>query len=144
MSTTSQHVGLQSLDVVTVPVTDVEAAIEFYTETLGFEKRSDDEFEMGEHTGRWVTVALPDDHVQLALTPVDEPYYDDEMRASLEAKLGHDTGFVFQVEDCDAAVDALESADVEIPQAPTDYDWGTEAMIEDPFGNEIALFEYAH
>lgn len=124
MSTTSQQAGLQSLDIVTLAVADLDEAIEFYTGTLGFETRMDDEFEMGEHTGRWVTVALPDGGVQLALTPTDEPYYDDEMRASLEAKLGSDTGFIFRVEDCAAAVDAFESAGVEITREPTEYDWG--------------------
>jgi predicted enzyme related to lactoylglutathione lyase len=32
---------------------------------------------------------------------------------------------------------------VEITREPMAYDWGTEAMFADPFGNEFSVFEYA-
>jgi len=36
MSSTSQHVGIESLRMLTLVVYDVDEALEFYTETLGF------------------------------------------------------------------------------------------------------------
>jgi len=143
MSTMQHEIGIESLAVVPIVVDDLDEALEFYTETLGFEIRSDDEFEMGEHTGRWLTVGVPGEGLEMALTPVDEPYYDDEAREHLEAKLGTQTWYTFRTADCHATVAALEAAGVEITREPTEYAWGIEAMFADPFGNEFSVFEYS-
>ena len=143
MSTTQQQVGIESLDIVPVVVEDLDEAIEFYTETLGFEVRMDEEFEMEGESGRWVTVGVPGDDLQIALTPTDEAYYDEETRELLASKLGSQTWYTFSTSDCAATVDDMEAAGVEITQEPREYPWGTEAMFADPFGNEFAVFEYA-
>ena len=143
MSTTQQQVGIESLDIVPVVVEDLDEAIEFYTGSLGFEVRMDDEFEMAGASGRWVTVGVPGDGVQLTLMAADEPYYDEETRAWVDARLGTGTYYTFRTADCEASVAAMEAAGVEITQEPREYPWGTEAMFADPFGNEFAVFEYA-
>jgi predicted enzyme related to lactoylglutathione lyase len=144
MSTsTQQGVGIESLDVVPVVVEDVEAAIEFYTGTLGFEVRTDQAFEMEGATGRWVTVGVPGDGVQLTLMAADEPYYDEASRAFAASRLGTQTYYTFRTADCEASVETLESAGVEITREPQEYPWGTEAMFADPDGNEFGVFEYA-
>ena len=143
MSTVQHQIGIESLDIVPVVVDDLDEAIEFYTGTLGFELRMDEVFEMAGETGRWVTVAVPGDDLQLALMTADEAYYDDETRELLGAKLGSPTWYTFRTDDCAATVAALEDADVEITREVTSYDWGTEAMFADPFGNQFSVFEYA-
>jgi predicted enzyme related to lactoylglutathione lyase len=143
MSTTQQQVGIESLDIVTLVVDDVDEAIEFYTGTLGFEVRMDSEFEMEGASGRWVTVGLPGQDLQVALVTADEPYYDDDTRELMEGKRGTETYWTFGTDDCAASVEALEAAGVEITRPVQEYLWGTEAMFADPSGNEFSVFEYA-
>ena len=52
-----------------VPVSDQERALEFYVETLGFEKRSDFRYGDGK---RWVEVAPPGSAIALALVSHEE------------------------------------------------------------------------
>lgn len=143
MSTTQQQVGIESLSIVPVVVEDREAAVEFYTETLGFEVRTDQEFEMEGATSRWVTVGVPGDSVEISIVAADEPYYDEESRALMDSKLGTETYYTFRTADCEASVAALEAAGVEITREIQEYPWGTEAMFADPDGNEFGVFEYA-
>lgn len=51
---------------VIIPVTDQDQALEFYVDTLGFEKRLDGPFGEGV---RWVEVAPPGAATTIALTP---------------------------------------------------------------------------
>ena len=51
---------------VIIPVTDQDRALEFYVDTLGFEKRLDGPFGEG---GRWVEVAPPGAATTIALIP---------------------------------------------------------------------------
>jgi catechol 2,3-dioxygenase-like lactoylglutathione lyase family enzyme len=53
------HIGT-----VIVPVSDQDAALDFYVGTLGFEKRLDGTFGDG---GRWIEVAPPDGQTTIAL-----------------------------------------------------------------------------
>lgn len=143
MSRTAHDTGIESLDLVTLVVDDVADALAFYTDTLGFETRTDETFEMEGATGRWVTVGLPGQDLSISLVRADEPYYDDDTRALLEAKKGTETWWTFRTDDCEATVDALREAGVEITRDPRTYEWSTEAMFADPAGNEFSVFEYA-
>ena len=143
MSTVQHQIGIDSLAIVPVVVDDVAEAIEFYTGTLGFELRTDETFEMDGEPGRWVTVGVPGDDLQIGLMAADEAYYDDETRELLGAKLGSQTWYTFGTEDCESTVAALEAAGVEITREMMTYDWGTEAMFADPFGNQFSVFEPA-
>lgn len=143
MSTNQQQVGLETLDIVTLVVDDLDEALTFYTEQLGFEKRSDDAFELGAETGRWVTVGLPDDDLRIAFTTPAASYHDDETRAELESRLGTATLWTFRTQDCESTVAALEADGVEITGDPVTQAWGTEATFADPFGNEFGVFEQA-
>ncbi|MBC3194382.1 VOC family protein [Pseudonocardia sp. C8] len=75
MSTETQApTTVNNIGVVMFTVADQDAALEFYTRTLGFEVRSDSRFgENGEH--RWLEVAPPGSTARLALNPpmFDEP-----------------------------------------------------------------------
>lgn len=48
-------------------VTSQDAAVDFYTKTLGWEVRSDMSWGEGDFTGRWVEVAPPNSTARLAL-----------------------------------------------------------------------------
>jgi catechol 2,3-dioxygenase-like lactoylglutathione lyase family enzyme len=64
VSTTKARVN--KINTVVIPVADVDRAIEFYTDTLGFEKRVDVPFG-GQY--RWVEVAPRDAETTIALAP---------------------------------------------------------------------------
>ncbi|MGH2979252.1 MAG: VOC family protein [Solirubrobacterales bacterium] len=64
---TRTHIG--QVGTVIVPVSDQDRALEFYLDTLGFEKRGDTPYGKGE---RWVEVAPPGAATTIALVPPRE------------------------------------------------------------------------
>ncbi len=58
--------GIQTINLLTLPVSDQDRSIEFYVERLGFEKRTDNAF--GEKY-RWVEVYPPSGTTGIALAP---------------------------------------------------------------------------
>ena len=64
MSTTKTRIS--KLSTVVIPVSDQDRAIEFYVDTLGFEKRTDVPFGNGY---RWVEVAPADAVTTIAIVP---------------------------------------------------------------------------
>lgn len=114
LSTTHQRVDIATLAVVTVVVEDVDEPLEFYTGSIGFEVRTDEEFEMTGETGRWVAVGVTGDPVELAIAAADEPDYDGETREHVAAKLGSQTRSAFRTPGCSAGVTAPEARGVEI------------------------------
>ena len=59
---------ITQIGTVVLPVSDQDAALEFYVGTLGFEKRLDAEF----GAGRWIEVAPPGAETSIALVPSPE------------------------------------------------------------------------
>ncbi|MFC6836321.1 VOC family protein [Halomarina ordinaria] len=112
----------------TLLVDDPDEALAFYTEVLGFEKHTDVESE----EGRWLTVALPDDELQLVLMPRDG-----------ERPKRDDVAFVLATDDCRAEHDRLRAADVAFSRDPTVHPYGVEAGFKDPDGNQLSLLEPA-
>jgi len=66
MSETTSTTRITQVGVAMVPVSDVDAAIDFYVEKLGFEKRSDTPYGDGQ---RWVEVAPAGAPTRVALVP---------------------------------------------------------------------------
>ena len=62
----STKTRVNKINTVVVPVSDQDRAIEFYVETLGFQKRADIPFGNGY---RWVEVAPGDAETTIALAP---------------------------------------------------------------------------
>lgn len=60
---------ITSIDVAMFTVADQDAAVAFYTQTLGWEIRSDVSFGEGDQSGRWVEVAPASSSTVLALNP---------------------------------------------------------------------------
>jgi lactoylglutathione lyase len=67
-SSTESPTTVSNLGVVMFTVADVDAALSFYTQKLGYEVRADVRFgENGEN--RWLEVAPPGSHARLSLNP---------------------------------------------------------------------------
>lgn len=117
-----------------VVVDDQEKALRFYTDVLGFEKRT--EVPMGEH--RWLTVvsAADPDGVQLVLEPNAHPAVD-PFRSALVADGIPWTSFA--VSDVAAEFERLTGLGVEFTQPPVDHGPVVTAVLDDTCGNLIQI-----
>jgi catechol 2,3-dioxygenase-like lactoylglutathione lyase family enzyme len=67
MTETTATTRITRVGLVGIPVSDPDRALEFYTGTLGFDKRLDVPFGDG---ARWIEVVPPGAHTGIALVPV--------------------------------------------------------------------------
>jgi catechol 2,3-dioxygenase-like lactoylglutathione lyase family enzyme len=123
-------------------VHDQDEALDFYTNKLGMEVRSDVTLaEMGDF--RWLTVAPPgQEDVAIVLMAIPGPPVMDEETAeqvrSLAAKGFAGTVFL-TTDDCRAAYDDLKGRGVEFTETPEERPYGIDAGFRDPTGNAIRL-----
>ncbi|MGW3352398.1 VOC family protein [Nonomuraea rubra] len=125
-------------------VHDVDQALGFYRDVLGFEVRDDAETE----GTRWVSVcppAQPDVRILLRSSGADQGVPPTDRRAieDLLAKglLGR---LVFVTGDCDATFRRLESAGAEVMQEPkTRADGTRDCAFLDPSGNLVRFTQQA-
>jgi catechol 2,3-dioxygenase-like lactoylglutathione lyase family enzyme len=117
-----------------VLVDDQEKALKFYTEILGFTKKTD--VPLGEH--RWLTVVSPDgpDGVELLLEPDSHPAAG-PFKAALVADGIPFTSFA--VDDVRAEADRLRRLGVVFTQEPAEMGPVTTAVLDDTCGNLIQI-----
>ena len=115
-------------------VDDQEKALRFYTERLGFVKKT--EVPMGEV--RWLTVVAPSDPdgPELLLEPDTHPAVGPFKRALVEDGIPFTS---FAVEDVGAEYERLRAAGVEFTQPPVAMGVVTTAVLDDTCGNLIQL-----
>jgi predicted enzyme related to lactoylglutathione lyase len=119
----------------TLLVDDLDEALAYYTETLGFEKR--DDVDVGED-GRWLTVSPAEsESPQFALTEPET----EEQRATVGQQVPGYVAFVLATDDCRAEYDRLREAGVEFHGEPEDHPWGVEVQFEDRYGTVFDLIE---
>jgi catechol 2,3-dioxygenase-like lactoylglutathione lyase family enzyme len=117
-----------------VLVDDQAKALEFYTEVLGFVKKTD--VPLGEH--RWLTVVSPEDPdgPELVLEPDEHP----AARPFKEALVADGIPFTsFAVEDVHGDFERLASRGVRFTQEPTEMGPVTTAVLDDTCGNLIQI-----
>jgi len=102
MTQTEARTRITQVATVIVPVSDQDRAVEFYTEKLGFEKRSDTPFGRGD---RWIEVAPAGAETTIALMPPREG-----------EPIGIDTHVGFTTEDIDADHSDLRARGVEVDE----------------------------
>ncbi len=116
----------------TIAVTDQDAALDFYVNTLGWEKAMDSQ--VGEGM-RWLTVAPPGATTQLVLA---HPSWAGGEGAS--GKAGGHTGISLVAPDIDAAYETLTARGVTFKQPVSVMPWGARATwFYDLDGNEFFL-----
>jgi predicted enzyme related to lactoylglutathione lyase len=117
-------------------VDDQEKALAFYTEKLGFVKKTD--IPMGEH--RWITVVSPEerDGTELVLEPLGFEPARDYQQALFDAGIPLTA---FQVDDVDREHEQLEGRGVAFSMAPTDMGPARIAVLDDTCGNKIQIFQ---
>jgi catechol 2,3-dioxygenase-like lactoylglutathione lyase family enzyme len=118
----------QHINVIGILVDDLETALAFYVDVLGFEKRTDAPFGDG---GRFVTVAPKGAETELALSV--RTAADDHVKLM---------PISCAVDDVDAVCDHLRANQVEIVAGPLDEPWGARsATFKDSSGNEIYIIK---
>lgn len=118
-------------------VDDQQRALEFYTETLGFQVAAD--IPMGEH--RWLTVVDPADPtgMQISLEPDDHP----AVRPFVDALAADGIPFcAFGVDDVTAEYERLTALGVRFTQAPLTQGPVTTAVLDDTVGNLIQIAHF--
>ena len=126
------------INVTSVMVDDQDKALRFYTDVLGFVKKT--EFPVGEF--RWLTVVSPDapDGVELSLEPDAHP----AARPFKEALVADGIPFTsFAVDDVAAEYERLVGLGVTFTQPPTAMGPVTTAVFDDTCGNLIQMAQMA-
>jgi catechol 2,3-dioxygenase-like lactoylglutathione lyase family enzyme len=122
------------INLASVLVDDQQQALRFYTEVLGFVKKTD--VPMGEH--HWLTVVSPDDPdgTELVLEPSDHPAVAPFRDALIADGIPWTS---FAVDDVRAEHARLAALGVRFTQPPTDMGPVTTAVLDDTCGNLIQL-----
>ncbi|WP_433730974.1 VOC family protein [Nocardia sp. CA-129566] len=132
---------ITNVSLVTVYVTDQDAAKQWYIDKLGFVETSD--VTMGENGFRWVSVAHPD-HRELEITlMIPGPPLDDNLADAIRRALANGTNGALglKTDNCQKTFEELTAKGVEFIQPPADRPYGTEAIIRDNSGNWLVLVE---
>jgi catechol 2,3-dioxygenase-like lactoylglutathione lyase family enzyme len=117
---------------VTLFVTEQEKALDFYTKTLGFEKRSDNQNPGG---NRFLTVGLQGQDIQLVLWPGTP--------GRPKQAAGPKPGVcIIETDDCHKDFEALRARGVTFESDQVlEQPWAFSATLQDPDGNRLMLRE---
>jgi predicted enzyme related to lactoylglutathione lyase len=117
-----------------VYVDNLDKALRFYTEVLGFVKKAD--FSNGPY--RWLTVASPEEQngteLQLALNdnPAAAAYQQAMFQQGQRAAM-------FNTDDVKSEYERIKARGAEFTMPPTDVTGATIAVLNDPCGNLIQI-----
>lgn len=122
------------INITSVFVDDQDAALAFYTDVLGFVKKTD--VPIGE--AKWLTVVSPDepDATELLLEPDTHPAVGPYKRALVEDGI---PATQFAVDDVRAECERLQQLGVRFTQQPAAMGDITTAVFDDTCGNLIQI-----
>ena len=117
-----------------VYVNDQSKALRFYTEVLGFAKKTD--FSQGPY--RWLTVASPEepDGTELQLALNNNPAAQTYQQAMFQQRL---PAVMFFTDDIKRDFERIKAHGAEFTMPPTDVTASTIAMLNDTCGNIIQM-----
>ncbi len=127
------------IKVTSVYVDDQDKALRFYTEVLGFAKKTD----VGQGQYRWLTVASPEDpngtelHLALNDNPAARAYQQALFQQGQPAAM-------FFTDDVERDYERIKARGAEFSMPPTAVTGSTIAMLDDTCGNRIQITQLAH
>lgn len=124
----------------TIYVTDQDEAKEFYVNTLGFELIHDIKME---NNFRWLTVSPKGQDVELILMPIDNSFTKKEDAEKIKelCQKGVFGPGAFVTNNCKATYEELKAKGVKFKGEPKEQFYGTEMVMQDPFGNWFSVVE---
>ncbi|MGD9739076.1 MAG: VOC family protein [Bauldia sp.] len=122
------------IKVMTIYVSDQDKALRFYTDVLGFQKKTD----VGAGDYRWLTVVSPEapDGIELQLALAQSPVakaYQEGTRAE------GGVAVMFNTDDVDADFDRIKKAGGQFTMEPMDVTGSRIAQLDDTVGNLVQL-----
>jgi catechol 2,3-dioxygenase-like lactoylglutathione lyase family enzyme len=120
----------------TILVEDVDEALRFYTEKLGFTKTKDDTIWVNT---RWATVSpknQPD--VQLSFTKADDTA--EFLAVGKQAPMN--PLMFLETDDLNRDYNEMKAKGVNFITQPEEREWGTEVVLADLYGNVFVLYSY--
>ena len=133
-----QHREGLEIGLATVYVDDQAKALSFYTNVLGFAKKTDET----NGTYRWLTVSAPQDAdgAELQLALADDP----ATKAYQQALFAqHKPAVMFFTDDVKASYERIKARGAEFIMPPTDVTFATIAMLKDTCGNLVQITQLA-
>ena len=117
---------IKAVKFVSVYVSDQDAALEFYTQKLGFALVSDQPMGPG---ARWIELRIPGAETGVVITRPMRP----------EQAVGLFQNMAFVTDDVQKTYEELAARGVHFRQPPRTEPWGTSAIFDDPDGNTFVL-----
>jgi catechol 2,3-dioxygenase-like lactoylglutathione lyase family enzyme len=120
-----------------IPVHDPDEALGFYRDALGLEVRND----VASDGFRWVTVAAPEQDVEIVLFQPHGGLSQAEGDALLSlVTRGSLQVAIFRSEDVDATFEKVRASGAEVLQEPASRPWGArDCAFRDPAGNLVRI-----
>lgn len=116
---------IKGIKFVSVPVTDQDRALAFWTEKCGFKVATDQAF----GPQRWIELLIPGAETGLVLFTMDGD----------EKRIGTAQPMSLWCDDVFATAEGLAAKGVEFEKPPKKEQWGTSAIFKDPDGNKFVL-----
>ena len=117
---------MKRIKFVSIPVSNQDRALEFWTEQVGFQVATDRPFMPGQ---RWIELKIPGGQTGLVLfTPPGQ-----------EARIGQFQNISFDCDNVEKTYAELSAKGVEFVQPPKKESWGTSAIFKDPDGNTFVM-----
>jgi predicted enzyme related to lactoylglutathione lyase len=117
---------IKGIKIVSVPVTDQQRAVSFYTEKLGFAIATDQPFNDKQ---RWIELRISGSDARLV------PF----MMDGFEDRVGKFQNFTFYCDNVEKTAQEMKAGGVEFVQEPKAESWGTSAIFKDSEGNQFVL-----
>ena len=117
---------ITNIKFVSIPVSDQERALDFYTSKLGFSVHTDQPFDENQ---RWIELRIGQSQTRMVL--FTQPGQEDRIGSAFNGAIGCDN--------VEATHRQLSERGVEFTTPPTKQEWGTFAVFKDPDGNEFVL-----
>jgi catechol 2,3-dioxygenase-like lactoylglutathione lyase family enzyme len=117
---------IKAIKFASIPVTDQDRALEFYTKKLGLKVITDSPFDGKQ---RWIELGFPRTETRLVLFTAH----------GQEKMIGGSMNVTFMADDVFATATEMKDRGVEFVQDAKKADWGTAAIFKDPDGNQFVL-----
>ena len=117
---------IKAVKFASIPVSDQDRALAFYTDELGFSVATDQPFDDRQ---RWIELRIPGADTRLVLFTPD----------GQEDRIGTFSNVAFWTDDVERTFSELSEKGVEFVQEPETADWGTSAIFNDPDGIVFVL-----
>jgi predicted enzyme related to lactoylglutathione lyase len=118
---------IKAVKFVSIPVTDQDKALDFYTQKLGFGILTDQPMAPGQQ--RWIELKIPGAETKVVLFTPD----------GHEDRIGSFQNVTFTADNVAGTHAELSARGVEFSQPPTSQPWGTFAVFKDLDGNQFVL-----